>query len=90
MGNEQGILQNSEAVARMMVSIGYRGEDIVQNVALDWSEGMDVEVYKTPARAELEKGVYKTFLDSIGMQFLGAGKWDLCGIKGVDSWKTDI
>ena len=74
----------------MLVSIGYRGEDIVQNVALDWSEGMDVEVYKTTARTELEKGTYKSFLDSIGMQFLGAGKWDLCGMKGARTWKQDI
>ena len=70
VGNEKGVLQNSEAVARMLVSIGYRGEDIVQNVALDWSEGMDVEVYKTTARTELEKEVYQSFLDSIGMKFL--------------------
>ncbi len=30
VGSENGVLQNSEAVARMLVSIGYRGEDIVQ------------------------------------------------------------
>ena len=43
---------------------------------------MDIEVYTKTARTELEKGVYQSFLDSIGMQFLGAGKWDLSGMKG--------
>ncbi len=42
---------------------------------------MDVEIYKTTARTELEKGVYQSFLAEIGMKFLGAGKWDLSGMK---------
>ncbi len=55
VGNKQGMLYNSQDVARMLVSIGYRGEDIVQNVVLDWSEGMDAEVYTNTVRTELEK-----------------------------------
>ena len=52
---------------------------------------MDSEDMKLKLWAEKALMEAQPFLAEIGMQFLGAGKWDLCGIKGVDSWrKQDI
>ena len=78
----------------MLVSLGYQENDIfyIERVedTLEWKEGMDEEEYKRMARAELESDDNKLFLDSIGMNYLGKGKWDLRGMKGAQEWKGRI
>ena len=69
----------------MLVSVGYKEENIeyIEGVedSLELTEEMDEEEYKILVRTELEKEEYREFFDSIGMHYLGEGKWDLREMK---------
>ncbi len=66
------MLHNPTHVALMLVSIGYKRENILEKIPdlLEWNKEIDEETYKKTARTELEKEEHKTFLDSIGMKYL--------------------
>ncbi|OIP51986.1 hypothetical protein AUK10_04225 [Candidatus Gracilibacteria bacterium CG2_30_37_12] len=87
---EIGVLLNPSHIADMLVSVGYREEDIQIQTDLEWREGTNEDLYTETARKELEKEEYKEFLEFIGMRYLGEGKWDIREIRGVDAWKTKI
>jgi len=55
----------------MLVSVGYREEDIQIQTDLEWREGTNEDLYTETARKELEKEEYKEFLEFIGMRYLG-------------------
>ncbi len=96
IGNETGALKSQMHVRDMLISIGYKKEDIIYikkiSDPLEWNEDMiwNEESYKKIARTELEDKKYRIFLDSIGMKYLWDDKWDLREMKCITSWKDDI
>lgn len=92
IGNNEGKLQNQTHIANMLVSIGYKRGDIVEKVSnlLEWEDCKNADEYKKLAQTELEKEEYRNFLNSIGMEYLWNGKWDLEKMKGYGTWKNAI